>query len=300
MSRAALSASPADTLAAAGAPNPGEAGSLASWGWLVALAVVVSVLLFFAALRRLWTGAWLSAIRSPQGQYGYYLEGFAFWMFLEIPLNLGFWLWNAWTSTPLLPSEEEVILQVVGLLAVLWPVWRGVTWSALRADLGLHLGEGVLRELGAGIVGYLAKGPLLLLGLVSTQLLVLIASSAGSHSPVHPAISTLMNGSGSGRPWLFGAALIGAPLVEELAFRGLLFRYLRSGPGGFSTLARAVPSALVSAIAFALVHPTGVLAIPVLAAEGFALGLVRDWRGSLLAPVVTHALQNGLLLLFLS
>jgi membrane protease YdiL (CAAX protease family) len=36
--------------------------------------------------------------------------------------------------------------------------------------------------------------------------------------------------------------------------------------------------------------------VPALAGSGIAMALVREWRGSLLAPMVTHAVWNGSLM----
>ena len=80
--------------------------------------------------------------------------------------------------------------------------------------------------------------------------------------------------------------MFGAPVVEELAFRGLLFNSLRKrGLGVAWTL-------VISSVAFALIHfePTRLL---VLVALGFVLGIVRWRTGSLLACMITHAMINA-------
>ena len=87
--------------------------------------------------------------------------------------------------------------------------------------------------------------------------------------------------------WLFLLAVVAAPLCEEFIFRGLVFGGLRRSLG-------LLPSMLMSAALFAIIHPPASM-LPV-----FVLGLctayVYDRTRSLLAPVLVHALYNGALL----
>jgi len=57
---------------------------------------------------------------------------------------------------------------------------------------------------------------------------------------------------------------------------------------------------LAMAFCFAAVHPQGLLAIPALMGLAIAFGSMREWRGSLVAGMVTHGLHNGVLLAFLA
>ena len=50
---------------------------------------------------------------------------------------------------------------------------------------------------------------------------------------------------------------------------------------------------------FAAIHPQGWAAIPVLGCIGFNLAMIRQWRGSLIAPIAAHALNNGAILTLL-
>ena len=50
---------------------------------------------------------------------------------------------------------------------------------------------------------------------------------------------------------------------------------------------------------FAALHPQGVFAIPALAGIGIGFSLLREWRDSLIAPMVAHAINNGALVLML-
>jgi ABC-2 type transport system permease protein len=86
---------------------------------------------------------------------------------------------------------------------------------------------------------------------------------------------------------LFALAVVAAPLAEEFIFRGLVFGGLRRSLG-------LMPSMLMSAALFAIVHPPASM-IPV-----FVLGLGAAWlyerTRSLLAPVLMHAVYNAVVL----
>jgi membrane protease YdiL (CAAX protease family) len=90
-------------------------------------------------------------------------------------------------------------------------------------------------------------------------------------------------------------ACVWAPVVEETFFRGALFGYLRQH------MPWAV-SGVLAGLLFAIVHPQGLIAVPVLAAIGFNFSAIREWRGSIIASMSAHALNNGtiFLLLFLT
>jgi membrane protease YdiL (CAAX protease family) len=75
-----------------------------------------------------------------------------------------------------------------------------------------------------------------------------------------------------------------APPVEELLFRGLLYRSLRSSSG-------VLPSLLLSSLVFAVVHPQAA-AVPVFGL-GVCAALALERSRSLLAAVLVHALYNG-------
>jgi ABC-2 type transport system permease protein len=89
--------------------------------------------------------------------------------------------------------------------------------------------------------------------------------------------------------WLAVLAVVAAPLCEEFIFRGLIFGGLRRSIG-------LMPSILMSAALFAIMHP------PASWAPVFALGVttafVYDRTRALLAPVLVHALYNGAVLSF--
>lgn len=84
--------------------------------------------------------------------------------------------------------------------------------------------------------------------------------------------------------WFAGLAVIAAPLFEEYIFRGLVFRGLRRS----TTPLLAI---LGSAGIFALIHPP--LSVVPVFVLGVAAAVSFEASGLLLAPILTHALYNA-------
>lgn len=85
--------------------------------------------------------------------------------------------------------------------------------------------------------------------------------------------------------WLLIPVAVAAPLIEELIFRGLLYRWLKDR--------WSIPVAtVVSAIVFAITHFIPPL-IPSFIFLGVVLALVRERWGSLVPAVLLHALVNA-------
>lgn len=92
------------------------------------------------------------------------------------------------------------------------------------------------------------------------------------------------------RGWLIPSALtfvVGAPVLEEMVFRGVLFRgwaASRIGPAG----AVVLTSALFTGIHAQYTAPE----LAMIFCDGLVLGLLRHRSGSLLLPMALHALVN--------
>ncbi len=185
------------------------------------------------------------------------------------------------------------------LLGLFWPVLRGVPAGAARRELGLHRGEGWGREAACGLVGYLAILPVLAVGVVLSLILMTVPeliSPPGPDEPPrlvsHPALVWMAHGGVAVRLAVLFLAAAFAPLFEEALFRGALYRALRDRRG-------AVSSALVMAFLFAVIHPQGFAVVPALMSLAFGFAMLREWRGSLIAPMVAHAVHNGTLVGFM-
>jgi membrane protease YdiL (CAAX protease family) len=259
------------------------------------LGLTIGAVFFFRGVRSLVERRWSSRLGTAQSRHAYYAEAFALWIFFGIPVGMLETAYKGWLG--LSSAIETAFTHPLGLIVLCWPLLRGVPPRAMLADVGLHQGEGILREIGAGFLGYLGKWPLFLLGLVSTALLS-HWSTRGS-APGHPVLQELVGASAKDRIAILITVTAFAPLLEEVLFRGLLFRHLRSNELLSRATSGPVGASLISALVFAAVHPQGVLAGPSLLAEGFALAMIRDWRGSLIACVTAHAIHNAVLMILL-
>jgi uncharacterized protein len=98
------------------------------------------------------------------------------------------------------------------------------------------------------------------------------------------------------RSWwlIWVAAGIGAPLSEELLFRGLIFSALRRSPLGFAG------ANLITSVSWALLHANysvyGLCAITLI---GFYLAWIRERTGSLLTPIICHGAYNSFIILLM-
>jgi membrane protease YdiL (CAAX protease family) len=170
-----------------------------------------------------------------------------------------------------------------------WPVFTtAIQGNGPRIDLGLRLtwsdaGWGVI----GGIAALMAGGTV---ALIMQALFGEITAAAGEVGERLRDEGTLLA--------IVAFALcvaIGAPIAEEIAFRGMAYNALAK---------RGLSTAWVIAIttlAFSLFHLEPLRA-PILLASGLVLGLLRWKTRSLGAPIVAHAVNNlpgaaGILLL---
>ena len=197
------------------------------------------------------------------------------------------------------------------IVPLLWPRFRGVRWHEFRAAVGLHRGKGWGKEIFAGMIGYLGVLAIASVGISLTLLLTLVAgyfqgdggailpgggTGAAASPPIgpeaHPLVGWIYEGNFWTRLSCLALAAGFAPLFEELFFRGALHRYFRRRY-------RFLASAVFTGLIFAALHPQGFFAIPALAGIGIGFSILREWRDSLVAPIVAHAINNGTLVLML-
>jgi membrane protease YdiL (CAAX protease family) len=92
-------------------------------------------------------------------------------------------------------------------------------------------------------------------------------------------------------------ASVVAPIVEETMFRGFLYGHLRGTVAPRIRAASMIVAALVSSVVFAVIHPQGVLFVPALAGLAIGFCIHREIRGSLIAPMVAHGINNAVTLM---
>lgn len=217
---------------------------------------------------------------GPTTHRSAYLEVVALFLVGFILLQLGLSIVEVATGLYTMP-----IFLVLSALPLLWPVLLRVPWKQYKREMGYHTGKGLFREIGAGLVGYLAGLPIIAFGMAMMFVFSLFTEATADH----PMQYELMDGGPLG-PWIMlAAAVIWAPLVEESVFRSAFHRHLRQHRGfiGFAF------ASLVSGFVFAAIHPQGWIAIPTLMCIAFVLSYLREWRSSIIPSMVAHALHNG-------
>lgn len=258
-------------------------------------AILAGATLLFFLLKKQRAGADLLAFSQEAGPRGVCLECFAIYLgtmavgdlFLR-DLPVGF---------------SPVVYALAVILPLAWPLARRMRWKEFLYSIGWHKGKGVLREIGAGFVGYTGVLAIASVGILLTLMLVFAVTQVQSTgmageggetgaTPVgpvaHPIVGWIYEGGWKERLLCLLLAAGFAPLFEEIFFRGALHRYLRGA-------LRFLPAALITSVIFAALHPQGWMGIPALAAIGVGFSLLREWRDSLIAPMVAHAINNGVL-----
>lgn len=180
-------------------------------------------------------------------------------------------------SRLLLSRTISLPLDIAMVLSILW-----LSGFSPARSLGLNLRE-IPGSLRYGITLAIVSIPMVLVINVMTRLLF-----RPDHA--HPAFELFH----SGDPWLVvmaaATAVIFAPFVEELLFRGLL-------QSSLSAVVGAWPAIVFIGVLFGLAH-FGVWPDPIpLSFLGIVLGLTMGRTHSLWAPIFFHAFFNATMLL---
>ena len=181
----------------------------------------------------------------------------------------------------------QVPIIVSSLLAILFPLLSGMNFKTIREDLGLTLdGWGkALRDI--------TTTPLLYVGIWTPFFIVLLiyasilsALKLDVSQGGHPIVPILTQAPDNFKiALIFFLAVVCAPIIEEIMFRGALYGWLR-------TRSSATASVVISSLIFAAVHPQGPIGMVPLTMIGMFLAVLREWRGGLLAPMIAHACVN--------
>lgn len=228
-----------------------------------------------------------------------YIETFALWFVLFLVFSL--------LSQILLPPDAPLIanafVQLCSLLALGWPLIRRVRWADFRREIGLYA-EKPLTEVFWGGICYVSTLPLVGCGLVVMAVMMGIAGLFvetnefdGVSGPTHPIGEWLGQAGWLGIVQIFILAAVIAPIVEEIMFRGVLYRHLRDLTARWRVAISVVFATLFNSLIFAAIHPQGIFGIPLLMSLAIGFSLAREWRGSLVAPMTMHAINNGVITL---
>ncbi len=267
---------------------------------ILSMTVLTGIPVLFAFGWLLSAGRIHSRVVDDSGCGPVYIETFALWFALFVGSSLAIEL------TPLGNLAPRYLPMILPLVALAWPMRRGVSFSDFRQDIGWQLGNPLV-EIAAGIAGYLALLPFIVAGLLATLVLsslLYLISAPNEFSPVgvpHPIAHEI---TGDDPFWtifkLLMLTAVAAPLIEETMFRGVLYRHLRDASRHMTRWISVLFASLLNGLIFAAIHPQGIVAIPALVVLGAGFCLVRQWRGSLIAPMTMHALHNGILTLLLA
>lgn len=100
--------------------------------------------------------------------------------------------------------------------------------------------------------------------------------------------SLILDTMARGKPWQWVAFMIivlAGPFLEEVFFRGAIYRPLKKENSGFGIV-------LVTTVLFALMHRNQQIFIPI-ALVGLTLGMLRHVSGSLIPSIIMHTTFNG-------
>jgi membrane protease YdiL (CAAX protease family) len=262
--------------------------------------VVSLAVFFFLAV----TGNLVSKMHGEAQRGSIYLQTFALWMVLFVVLQLLSGMAAEWITDPVIGQLLMPVAFFLSLVVLAWPVIRGISFAEVREDIGLKLGN-PFKEVVVGMLAYTALLPFLLCAaVISVILAALLTMMQSANQPTNEFAGGTQGGhpiqeeiaSGDITTWLivFVTACIAAPIIEETMFRGVFYRHLRDATDRWRRLPSIAFAALVNSLIFAAIHPQGIVGIPLLTTLAVGFSLTRQWRSSLIAPMVMHAMNNGL------
>ena len=192
------------------------------------------------------------------------------------------------------PLSVNAIAIVFTLLVMLWPIFWGERWREVRRSFGIFT-ESFTRfyqDILLAPTTYLASWIILIVILFGYGMAV-DALGIDMSQGAHPVVPLLLK---SHDPSVTTAVLILAaiiaPIIEEIFFRGALYGYMRTRLNRWTAI-------LLSSLIFAVIHPQGMVGVVPLTCIGCVLAFLREWRGSLVAPMIAHACFNGVTLLII-
>jgi membrane protease YdiL (CAAX protease family) len=245
-------------------------------------------------------GQLVSGFGPARPWHAVYAETFAVWLVLFLVLQV----LAGWIATPGTEMLATMAMFFTSLIALVWPVIRGIPWTQVRTDIGWTLGRLPLVEPAIGLGGYLMTLPLLAMGLGVTLVLMWFQTAfageqptfAPTGGPAHPIIVHMAGAAIWPKISLLFLAAVAAPIVEETMFRGVLYRHLRDASARLGLVVSIVVSILINTFVFAAIHPQGLVAVPALMSLACGMTLVREWRGTLIPAMVIHGVSNGLIM----
>jgi membrane protease YdiL (CAAX protease family) len=287
-----------DSLAAAGAVLLMVLVLAAFVGFVLALGGIAALIVFvvMAALGK------TKGIGATDELWSHvYAEMFAVWMFAYLGLarapRMLFDIWEDYghegpgMDVRLALSIAAAIAAVA--VALWWGTRRGLSLRTIMAAIGLR--RFVAMDIVWGVVCWSMGIALLIVGVMLAVVLSNIFSD-GQMRASHPVQQMVEESGATGLFLTYIIACVCAPIGEEIVFRGALYRNLRQSFGRWGAVGSVVIAIAVSSVLFAAIHPQGLIFIPVLASLAVAFCIMREWRGTINASIVAHAINNTVVL----
>ncbi len=263
---------------------------------LVGFGFLAGMVLLILGIVNMASGKMKFRFEKPEPGGSVFLETYALFLAGFAVLSIGMLALSVKVNPNL--AGLALPLQWILMLVPAWALLRGMGFQQWRRAIGLYSGEGVLKEIGCGIVAYIAAVPLFLFGVLISLVVLIVqgAMASGSGGPIeapsNPIFDLISDGPVFVVVVVFALATVWAPITEELIFRGALFRHLRGR-------LHWVLAAVVSALLFAYMHSYGPLLVGPIIALGFMFAFMRQWRGSIIAAITAHFLHNATVMVFL-
>jgi membrane protease YdiL (CAAX protease family) len=187
---------------------------------------------------------------------------------VEIPSNAGFVLFT-------LIIQDGILI---------WMVWHQVVRRRVIPLTEMGISRATLGD-SQKMAKYTAIGIVFGLVLFTIAVAIELGQNAIGFAPPEDAIvvGPTVGDLAAYLTWLVSACLI-APVSEEFFFRGYAFYAYNKRYGLYVAL-------FVSALGFSAIHGSIYSLLPILAA-GVGLALAFHWTGSLVPPMVAHAVNN--------
>ena len=170
------------------------------------------------------------------------------------------------------------------LLAENLPLPKGAT-PPVRTPRGISM----------GVVGFLLAIPLIETGAILGQIVQQWLSATTPNLIAHETLGALVSVTPDIWWWMVAAnAVIGAPVIEEILYRGFLQQAFRRAGAG------AWPAILLTGSIFSLMHyavlppDTAISAMTALLLLAIALGMIRERTGRIAPCMVAHGMFNAL------
>ncbi|MGQ0457075.1 MAG: lysostaphin resistance A-like protein [Hyphomicrobium sp.] len=207
----------------------------------------------------------------------------------------GFDRWNGVGAPGVRGPGELEYLAAIRLAAFLIAFQAASLFAALVAIAAFRRPGAALAPLGSPTGGVAAMAKYVLALLTSAALygaMVYLVDRDAIANDVRPFAGMIRTGAW---PLLALVAVVGAPIAEEVMFRGFAFGVLSKSPVG------PIGAAIATAALWAVLHASySIYGLAAIFLIGLYLAWLRHETGSLWPPIVCHGLYNGLIVAVLA